>query len=181
MSLIPAIQNRHSIRHFKNQRVERDKILSCLEAAHLAPSAENSQPWRFIVLDDPVFRREFDSSVFSGIYKTTQWAMKAPVLIALCANLDFMANRMGKLFQGIPFYLLDIGMAGEHLVLQATDQGLATCWIGWFNIKKARKLLKLPRYIRLCALIAIGYPSQNSTTKPHKRKMLDDFIHWNQW
>jgi len=181
MSPLNVIERRRSVRRFSERPVDRNTLKTCLEAAHLAPSAENSQPWRFVVMDDPEFRQRFARTVFTGIYRPTQWAEKAPVLLALCADLDFLANRMGQLFQGIPFYLLDVGMAGEHFVLQATEMGLGTCWIGWFDVKKARKLLKLPKRIRLCSLMAVGYPPEDWTLRPHKRKNIEDHIHWNEW
>ena len=181
MKILDVIQTRRSVRRFSEKKVDRKIIQTCLEAAHLAPSAENSQPWRFVILDDQETIKAFGASVFTGIYKTTQWAIKAPVLIALCSDLDFLANRMGRLFQGIPFYLLDVGIAGEHLVLQAAELGLGSCWIGWFNVKQAKKRLNLPRPIRICSLLALGYPAENWAPKPHKRKDIDLIIHWNGW
>ncbi|MBN1779690.1 nitroreductase family protein [bacterium] len=181
MNILPAILHRRSVRRFSEKSVDREIILTCLDAARLAPSAENSQPWRFLVLDDPDLNQRFGQAAFSGVYKYTRWAVKAPVILAVCADLDFMANQLGRLFTGIPFYLLDVGMAGEHFALQAAEMGLGTCWIGWFHMKKARKALKLPRHIRLCALMAVGYPADDWVLKPHKRRKPEDIVRWNRW
>ncbi|MBN2103273.1 nitroreductase family protein [bacterium] len=181
MTVLKAVLNRDSIRRYSDKPVDRETLLTCLEAARLAPSAENSQPWRFIVLTDSDIKTRFGKNVFTGIYKTSQFVLKAPAILVLCADLDFTANRMGKLFTGIPFYLLDVGMAGEHFALQAAEMGLGTCWIGWFNMKKAHKALKLPKKIRICAMMAVGYPTQDWRLKPHKRKKLEDIVHWNGW
>ncbi|NQT25338.1 nitroreductase family protein [candidate division KSB1 bacterium] len=179
--IIESIQKRRSIRRFDERPVPRDLILSCIEAVRLAPSAENVQPSRFIVIDDPERRDALSKAAFSGIYSHTQWAAKAPVLIAICAELDILANRIGKAIQNMPYYLIDIGIAGEHFVLQAESLGLGTCWIGWFDFRKAKKHLRIPRHIRLCELIAVGYPDGESRKSLRKRKDLEELVRFNQW
>lgn len=164
-------QARRSIRKYLPKSVERDKIISCLEAARLAPSAENVQPWRFIVLDDPAIKNEFASHAFSGIYAPTRFAANAPVIIVVLARLDFLANRIGKQIQGIHFYLIDIGIAGEHLVLQAQELGLGCCWIGWFNMRRVRKFLKIPRAYKIVSLISMGYPESTDLRPKHRRPL----------
>lgn len=181
MNVLNAILRRRSIRRYANRPVSRDTLLSCLDAARLAPSAENSQPWRFIVLDEEDKKEQLAKEVFTGVYRVSQFVVKAPAILVLCADLDFMANKMGKLFTGIPFYLLDVGMAGEHFALQAAEMGLGTCWIGWFDVKKAHQALNLPKRIRVCALMAVGYPPEDWKLKPHKRKKIEDIVHWNEW
>ncbi|MCK4556799.1 MAG: nitroreductase family protein, partial [Candidatus Aminicenantes bacterium] len=130
------VRSRRSIRRYLDKPVEREKILTCIEAARLAPSADNVQPWRFLIIDDPELKAQYAKKVFSGIYSISNFAKKAPVLILILARLDIIANRIGKQIQNIQFYLLDIGIAGEHVVLQAQELGLRTCWIGWFNIRR---------------------------------------------
>jgi nitroreductase len=179
--ILNVIQNRRSVRKFNSRPVERDTILTCIEAARLAPSADNVQPWRFIVLDDPEIKRDFEEKVFSGIYRITKWAMKAPVLIILCADLNFVVHQVAEALQTIPYYLLDMGIAGEHFVLQAQELGLGTCWIGWFNVRKAKKILNLPRNVRICELMAVGYPSKDWSPKPKKRKAIEEIVFFNGW
>ena len=181
MQILKVIQDRRSVRRFSSKPVEREKVLTCIEAARLAPSAENVQPWRFIIIDDPDVKSDFGKVAFSGIYRATQWALKAPVLIVLLAQLDFIANRVGSVIQKIPFYLLDLGIAGEHLALQAQDMGLGTCWIGWFDAKKTRKFFHIPKSVKVCQLMALGYPAPNWEWKPHHRKPLHSLISFNQW
>jgi len=137
------VKSRRSIRRYLDKPVEREKVLTCIEAARLAPSADNVQPWRFLIIDDPELKTQYAKEIFSGIYSISKFAEKAPVLIVILARLDIIANRIGKQIQNIQYYLLDIGIAGEHIVLQAQELGLGTCWIGWFNIRKARKFLKI--------------------------------------
>jgi len=173
------VRSRRSIRRYLDKPVEREKILTCIEAARLAPSADNVQPWRFLIIDDPELKARYSKEVFSGIYSISNFAKKAPVLILILARLDIIANRIGKQIQNIQFYLLDIGIAGEHVVLQAQELGLRTCWIGWFNIRRARKLLKIPRKYKIVSMLAMGY-SEKRPSKEKKRKKLEEIAWFNK-
>jgi nitroreductase len=177
-SFLQLVQSRRSARKYLDKPVEREKILQCIEAARLAPSAENVQPWRFIIIDDPILKNEFSTHAFSGIYSPTRFAAKAPVIIVMLAKLDILANRIGKQIQGINFYLIDSGIAGEHLVLQAQELGLGTCWIGWFNVKKVQKILKIPWHYKIVSLISMGYPEELKT-REQKRSALPDIAWFN--
>jgi nitroreductase len=171
-TLFQLIKARRSTRKYLNNSVEREKIETCIEAARLAPSAENVQPCRFLVLDEPKRIAEFSEEAFSGIYRFTRWAAQAPVIICIFAELDWLANRLGKQVQGTSYYLIDVGIAGEHLVLQAEELGLGTCWIGWFNAKRAKKYLDVPASWRAVALLSLGYPEyrKEEVTKRHPLK-----------
>ncbi len=179
MSVKNIIAQRRSIRRYQNKPVEREKILACLEAARLAPSADNVQPWRFLVIDDPELKEKFAKEIFSGIYSVSKFAARAPVLIVILARLDIIANRIGKQIQNIHFYLIDTGIAGEHIVLQAEELGLGTCWIGWFNSRKARKVLNIPRKYKIVSLISMGYYGQKPS-RQQKRKTLEDIAWFNK-
>ncbi len=172
------VRSRRSIRRYLDKPVEREKILTCIEAARLAPSADNVQPWRFLIIDDPKLKAQYAKKVFSGIYSISSFAEKAPVLILILARLDIIANRIGRQIQNIQFYLLDIGIAGEHIVLQAQALGLGTCWIGWFNIRKARKFLKIPRKYKIVSMLAMGY-SEKRPSREKKRKKIEDIAWFN--
>ncbi len=173
------VQGRKSIRRYLDKSVEREKILLCLEAARLAPSAENAQPWRFLVIDNPDIRANFAEEVFSGIYSVSKFAAKAPVLILILAKLGFIVHRLGKQIQNINFHLLDTGIAGEHMVLQAEELGLGTCWIGWFNTRKARKFFKIPHKYKVISLLAMGY-YEKKPSRERKRKMLEEIVWFNR-
>lgn len=158
MALLELIKSRRSVRKFHPQKVEREKILKCVEAACYAPSAEHSQPWRFLIIDDEETKQNFVRHAFSGLYRMTMWAAKAPAIVVVLGELDILANRIGKQITGLNYYLIDIGIAGEHFVLQAQEHGLGTCWIGWFSATGVRKALNLPRKYKPVSLIALGYP-----------------------
>jgi nitroreductase len=173
------VRSRRSIRRYLDKQVEREKVLACIEAARLAPSADNVQPWRFLIIDDPELKARFCQDVFSGIYFISKFAAQAPVIIMILARLDIIANRIGKQIQDVSFYLIDIGIAGEHIVLQAEELGLGTCWIGWFNARKARKFFKIPRKYKIVSLMAMGY-YEKRPQKEKKRKRLEEIAWFNR-
>ncbi|MCX6565786.1 MAG: nitroreductase family protein [Candidatus Aminicenantes bacterium] len=174
------IESRRSIRKYLPQPVEREKIEACLEAARLAPSAQNAQSWRFIIIDNPGLKARFTEKAFSGIYAPTRFAAEAPALVLILAKIDFVTHRAGQSVQGIPFYALDVGIAGEHLVLQAEELGLGTCWIGWFDVRKTRRFFKIPRRYKIVSLISLGYAARRP---PHERvrKSLEGIAWWNRF
>jgi nitroreductase len=172
------VRKRRSTRRYLERPVEREKVLACLEAARLAPSAENVQPWRFLVIDDPEIKQKYAASVFSGIYSFSRFAAKAPVLIVILARPDLLANRIGKQIQDVSFYLIDVGIAGEHLALQAEELGLGSCWIGWFNTRRTRKFFRIPRPFKVVCLMALGYP-QAKSGRERSRKPLAEICWFN--
>lgn len=106
--------------------------------------------------------------------------MNASVLIAVCTKAGGnITTRLGQVISGTKFYLIDTGIAVEHLVLKAQDLGLGTCWIGWFNTKKAKKFLKLPFDVKCEILIALGYPDEEPSPRP--RKEFKDIISYNKY
>ncbi|MEN6560451.1 MAG: nitroreductase family protein [Acidobacteriota bacterium] len=165
------IRGRRSIRRYLPAPVEPEKLRACLEAARLAPSAHNVQPWRFMVVDDPALKARLAAAAFSGIYKGSQFAAQAPVILVLLARPGRAVVRLGSRIQGVPFFLLDMGIAGEHLVLQAEELGLATCWMGWFNYRRARRVLGIPRSFRLVALMPLGYAEKRPLREPPRRTL----------
>ncbi len=172
------IRQRRSIRRYLPTPVEKEKLLACLEAARIAPSAQNAQSWRFLVIDDPEIKARFSETAFSGIYKMTRFAAQAPVLVLIMGRLDLMADRVGRQIQGVNFYLLNLGIAGEHFVLQAEELGLSTCWIGWFNIRKTRRFFKIPRKYKIVALLSLGYAAGRPAGEG-ARKPLEEIVRTN--
>jgi nitroreductase len=173
MNLIELITKRRSARRYSDQLVSREVIDRCLEAARLAPSACNSQPWSFVVVDDPGVRDRLAERAFSGIYKMNAFVKTAPVLIVVITERSGYAARLGGLLRSVKYSLVDIGIAGEHLVLQAAVEGLGTCWLGWFNARAVRKVLGLPFNTQIDIVISMGYAeSEPGPARP--RKSLDE-------
>lgn len=165
------IRNRRSIRRYSDRPVERDKILACLEAARLAPSAQNVQPWRFLVVDDPEVKARTAEAAFSGIFSSSRFVEQAPVIVVMLDRPDFVAGVLGRRVRNVPFDMIDMGIAGEQFVLQAEELGLATCWIGWFNEKKLRKILAIPKKYKIVAMMPLGYAETRPSHSPSKRSM----------
>ena len=174
MNFNELVIKRQSTRKYGEKPVERSLIDKCLEAARLAPSARNSQPWSFIILDNPKVIASVSEKAFSGIYKSTRFAGKAPVIVVVVTEKADYITRMGKMIRNINYSLIDIGIACEHLVLQAEELGLGTCWLGWFRSRAVRKALNLPRSARIDILISMGYPLDPDYRSERKRRSLDE-------
>jgi len=159
MKFDELIQIRHSCRKFQDKPVEREKIIRCLESARLAPSACNSQPWKFLIFDDQVKRPDIAIAASSGIYSASRFIQTAPVLITVLADKKGFLSTAGSFLRNTRFYLIDIGIACEHIVLQAAELGLGTCYVGWFNEKAVIKVLDLKKNIEIPLIIVMGYPA----------------------
>lgn len=182
MDVKTAIETRYSVRRFAQKPVEREKINECLEAARLAPSACNSQPWHYIVIDDPQVKEKFCQEAFSGVYNMSAWAANAPVLVAVVSDRGNFTARIGNFFRRTEFYLVDQGISGEHFVLRAWELGLGTCWIGWLNSNKAEKFFNLPKGKKIEHLFAVGYPADEATpSRLHGRKKLEEIVSYNEY
>jgi len=176
---LELVSQRKSIRRFNEKKLDRKDVLKCMEAARLAPSAENAQPWRYLVIDDPQIKNRFADKVFSGIYSVSKFAKKAPVLVLIMAELNVITHRIGKQIQNIRFHLIDIGISGEHLVLQAEELGIGTCWMGWFSVRKARKFFNIPKKYRIAGLIPMGYYDKKPS-RERKRKKIEQIVWFNR-
>ena len=182
MDVKTAIETRRSVRKFADKPVEREKITQCLEAARLAPSACNSQPWHYIVLDDPKVKEAFCEQAFSGVYKMSAWATKAPVIVAVVSDRGNFVSRIGNWFRNTEFFLVDQGISGEHFVLRAHDLGLGTCWIGWLNSNKAAQFFHLPKGKKIEHLLAVGYPAPEAAqANMRPRKPFEEIVSYNEY
>ena len=118
--------------------------MKCLEAARLAPSACNSQPWTFVVVDDPGLKGRLAETAFSGVFSMNGFVREAPVIIAVVSEKAKFLATVGNYVRDTRFYLIDMGIACEHLVLQAAELSIGSCWIGWFNEKAVKRILNIP-------------------------------------
>lgn len=182
MELDQVIKTRRSVRQFADKEVKMKDILACVEAARLAPSACNSQPTHFVILNDKEIKNDFANAVFAGRFMPCRFFKNAPVLVAVCvkknANLTMKA---GQKIVGRPFYLTDHAIATEHFVLKATDLGLGTCWVGWFSAKKAQEFLNTPKGVEVHTIIALGYPKEKLEETKHTRKKIEEIYSLNTY
>jgi nitroreductase len=177
--VLEIISARTSCRAYKPDPVQEADILHCLEAARLAPSACNKQPWRFAVVRDPdVRRRIVERGFLPGIQMT--WALAAPVLIVIGMETSFLTHSLGASVSGVKYPWVDIGIAGEHLVLAATELGLGTCWIGWIKPRVIRKLVGWPLTVKPAVVITVGHPKEDVQRSPpaSRRKAMEELVRW---
>ena len=181
MAFLDLVRHRKSVRNFLDTPVEKDKIMMCLEAARLAPSASNSQPWKFIVLDERDVKNRLCDSAFGGIYAINSFCKTAPVIVAVVSEKSKFLARIGGVFRGTRYYLIDVGIACEHFVLQAEDLGLGTCWIGWFNEKAVKSILGVPQNKKIDVLIALGYYERGTLGAEHGREPMARIASFNSY
>lgn len=181
MALLDLLKQRKSVRDFLDRPVEREKITTCLEAARVAPSDCNSQPWKFIVVDDRDLKNELCEAAFSGIYSMNSFCKTAPVMVVVISEKSKFLARIGEMLRGTKYYLIDIGIAGEHFVLQAEDLGLGTCWIAWFNERAVKSTLKIPQRKKIDILIALGYYDREKLGPEHGREPMDKIASFNSY
>ncbi len=162
-----VVRQRRSVRRYRPDPVPQAKIDHVLEAARLAPSWANGQCWTFIVVTDPKVKRRLAEA-------GNEWIEQAPTIIAACADPEKSGVKGDQ-----QYYLLDIGIALEHLVLAAADEGLATCWIGWFDEKTAKGALGVPDDVRVVALTPLGYPEEAPEARP--RRSLGEIVRRDRW
>ena len=145
-----------------------------LEAARLAPSACNKQPWRFAVVREASLRRRIVEDGFLPGIKI-DWALEAPVHVAVGMETSFLTHRLGAAISGVNYPWVDIGIAGEHLVLAATELGLGTCWIGWIKPRAVAQIVGWPTSVKPVAVITVGSPLDldKATLPAARRKALD--------
>jgi len=168
MTVLEAIRRRYSCRAYQDRPVEQEKLDQIFEAARLAPSAMNTQDWRFVVVADKGKRqRVADTTNRPEVFG------KAGVIIAACSN----SNHVMRCGQAIG--PIDVAIALEHIALQATDLGLATCWIGSFYADKVKTILDIPAGIAVIELMALGYPGDEP--KKPEREAIEKIVCYDKW
>jgi nitroreductase len=168
MTVLEAIRKRYSCRSYQDKPIEKNKLDSIFEAARLAPSAMNTQDWRFVVVTDKEIRGQVAKHT-----NRPEVFRKAGAIIAACSNSDHVM-RCGQAIGPI-----DVSIALEHIALQATELRLATCWIGSFDTEKVRALLDIPADIAIIELMALGYPADSK--KEPLREPIENIVCYEKW
>lgn len=175
-SFAELAKNRQSDRKYKNQPVEREILIKCLETARISPSSNNSQPWKFIVVDDLNKKEQIaECSNDLGMNKFTH---QCPVIVAVVLEKQNFISKAGSMIKNKDYCMFDIGIAVNQFCLQATDLGLGTCIIGWFDEEKTKKILGVKNR-RIPLLISVGY--SDSPTREKVRKPLEEISSWNEY
>jgi nitroreductase len=178
---LEILTQRQSVRGYSDAPVEPEKLARCLEAARVAPSACNSQPWKFVVVDDPQLKDEIAGYTTSGpLVPMNHFTRQAPLLVVIVRESPNLTSKIGTLLKDKPYTLMDIGIVALQFCLQATAEGLGTCILGWFNEKKVKKSLNIPKSKRAELIITVGYPS-TQTLRPKVRKKMEEICCYNQY
>lgn len=175
--LMELLHHRKSTRSYLDKPVEREKILECIEAARLAPSACNSQPWHFVVIDKPEFCQELAAKTLLPFSSLNQFTREVPVFVVIVTEPAKISASLGALVKGTNYKLIDIGIAAQQFCLRAEELALGTCMLGWFHHRKIKKLLGIPRGKGCDLIIALGYPKENkpSISRRKKREQIYSF------
>ncbi|MBU4047027.1 nitroreductase family protein, partial [bacterium] len=133
--------------------------------------ASNSQPWSFIVVDDPKLKEAVAKETFSQLISFNHFSLQAPILIILISERAGFLNKVAEAIKDKQFSLIDIGIASEHFCLQAVEEGLGTCILGWFNEKGVKKLLNIPSSKRVELIITMGYPISDEIEHKERKEI----------
>lgn len=169
MEFEKLIQARYSVRAYKRDPIPDQVLVKVLEAARLAPTAANRQPFRILVVHTDGREEEL-----KRIYGR-DWFVQPPLVIVLCGLTDKCWVRA----DGKSFCDIDAAIVMDHLILAAADQGLGSCWIGAFDAQAARQILKLPDSVEPIAFTPLGYPTDKPGEK--KRKPIVKLVQYESW
>jgi nitroreductase len=180
-NFLTLVQKRQSDRKYLPRPVEPEKLQHCLEAARLAPSASNSQPWTFVVADHPELVKKVGKAAMGPLLSFNLFASKVPVIVAIVMEKPKVITEVGGRIKKKEYPLIDIGIAAAHFCLQATEEGLGTCMLGWFDEKKVKDLLHVPEAKNIPLLIAVGYTPENYKHRKKIRKNYDQVVKFNTY
>lgn len=180
MSFKELVNLRESTRAYMDKKVEREQLEICIEAARMAPSACNSQPWKFILIDDEKSVEDVAKMVYDPVIRMNKFALEAPAFIVVVLEKPNITSKIGGIIKGKDYSVTDIGIATEHICLAAAEQGLGTCIIGWFKEREIKEYLKIPKGKEVPLVITIGYP-KNKEVRKKVRKDLKDIMSYNQY
>jgi nitroreductase len=168
MDVSQAIRSRYSCRSYEDKPLEKKKLELILEAARQAPSAKNLQDWRLVVITDKDARKKL------AVAANNQTFLENAGAIVVACTVSDHVMRCGQAVGPI-----DVAIAIEHMCLQATELGLATCWIGSFYPDKVKPIVGIPEDVTVIELLAIGYPADSP--KEHRREPIESIVSFEKW
>jgi nitroreductase len=181
MNFTELIKQRQSVRKYSDKPVEREKIELLIEAVHLAPSACNSQPWKLVIIDEPELKNDVAKATFDKAISFNKFATEAPVIAVLVIEKAKLIAQIGGKVKNQEYAQYDIGIAAAHFCLQASELGLATCMIGWFDEKKIQKLLHIPKKRKIGLVITLGYAPEDYKLRKKIRKSVEEICRFNSY
>ena len=180
MDFLDFVSKRQSVRAYDTQRpVEKEKIERILQAAQLAPSACNAQPWHIIVVDEPELKNKVADATSARALGMNHFTKQAPVHLILVEEKVNLSSGIGGWVKQKDYAQMDLGIIAAHIVLAAHAEGLGSCILGWFNEPSMRELLSIPDSKRVWLDITIGYSAQPLRKK--KRKSISEIVSFNNY
>jgi nitroreductase len=167
-AMLDLIISRQSDRKYGDKTIEKEKLERIIEAGRMAPSACNAQPWKFIVIDDPELRLKVAEASASKAIGINTFVGQAPVILVIVRENPNMTSKIGGTIKNKDYSHIDIGIATENICLQAKAEGIGSCIIGWFDERKLKKLLNIPKSKRVELLITLGYALSERRLKKRK-------------
>ena len=183
MEFQQLIIHRQSVRKYdRSRKIEEEKLLKILEAGRLAPSASNSQPWTFVVVDrDDLVLGVSKAMILTKLHSFNKFALEVPLHIVIVVEKPKVITQIGKALQKIDYPLIDIGIAAENMCLQATELGIGSCMVGWFDEKRVKDLLNIPEKKTIGLIITFGYAVEGYSLRKKIRKPLDKIVKRNSY
>jgi nitroreductase len=173
------IQERFSVRKYVDKSIEKEKLNLILEAARLAPSTANSQPWHFYVVENKEKIKALSRKMPIGTKViTNSFIAQAPTVIVAASGAIGFLESIASYIVNKRWYYIDVAIAIEHMVLTAWEVGIGSCWIGWFDEKKVKKILDIPEEEEVIAMLTLGYPKDGKLPFPKKRKRMDKIVNF---
>lgn len=170
MDFAELVKHRQSVRRYSERTVEKEKLARLIEAVRLAPSACNAQPWTLLLVDEPALRERVAMATFGAGLSFNRFTLQAPVIAVLVVEPVPLPVRLGALLKKRQLPLIDIGIAAAHFCLQAADLGLGSCMLGWFDERKIKRILHIPRRRRIGLLATLGYAAKDEPPRAKQRK-----------
>ena len=161
MNFLELARKRCSVRQYSDRSVEPEKMDYVLEAARLAPSAVNKQPWRILLIESEEKRQQLQDCY------DREWFKQAPLYLIICGN---HVESWKRAEDGKDHVDVDVAILTEHLCLAAAEQGLGTCWVCNFNVARCKQLFDLPDDLEPIVLLPLGYPADESVFEGEKKR-----------
>ena len=178
-SFLELVKQRQSDRAYLPQPIEQEKLDRILEAARLAPSACNAQPWKMVVVTDEALRMQVADATSNRALGMNHFTKQAPVQIVVLEEKANFTSNFGSWAKNKHFPHVDLGILSAHICLAAADEGLGTCMVGWFDEDKVKKALEIPKSKRVLLVITLGYPAKE--TREKRRKDLAEIVSVNKY
>ncbi|WP_250672994.1 nitroreductase family protein (plasmid) [Paraclostridium ghonii] len=180
--MLKEIQNRRSIRKYTDKEVEQEKIIELLDAARIAASGSNTQPWNFIIVKSEKVKEEL-----AKVSHNQSWMLTAPVFIVCVADISSRIKENDKNMyldenspqEEVKQIIRDTSIAITNIMIQAVNLDLSTCWVAWFRQKEIRPILNIPNDKYVVGILTLGYADESPNPRP--RKSIEDIIHFEKW